>query len=384
MAEQLASSVDTCRVVELRPLRPGHARPQSLAVQVDDLRARLGEAEDLLRAIRSGEVDAIVVGDGAHQHVVSLGDAESPYRALVEAMAEGAAILDLDGTILYANQSLARMLRTPLERVIGAGLRSLVEHTDLDEVTALLSAAADQADSREARLLLPAGATLDVRLTLTPISVGGATRLGAAMVDMTEPKRLADQLRSLSLTDDLTGLCNLRGFRTLADQELRAARRNRTWVAILFADLDGLKGINDLLGHDRGSQALVDVADLLRRTFRDADVIARLGGDEFAVFAAIDGEAGAAHMAQRFERQIAMHNRTARRPYRISLSLGVVAKAADAMVALDDLVAAADAAMYAQKRTRAHHRDDREAGAVEAPAWPEPTAWSERRPARGG
>jgi diguanylate cyclase (GGDEF)-like protein/PAS domain S-box-containing protein len=381
MGESLASSIDAGRVVELRPLRSGIARSPSLAVQVADLRARLDEAEDILRAIRSGEVDALFVDDGAAPRILALGNAESPYRVLVEAMAEGAAILDVDGTILYANRSLASMLRTGLEQVIGGRLQTLVDEDDLAEVTTLLAAAGRVADSREARLLLPGGATLDVRITLSPMVVDGQPRLGAAVVDMTEPKRLADQLRSLSLTDDLTGLCNLRGFRTLAEQELRLARRARSWVAVLFGDLDDLKGINDQLGHDRGSQALVDVADVLRRTFRDADVIARLGGDEFAVFASVDEASGARGMVRRLEAQIAQHNRTARRPYRLSLSIGVVARAADPSVALDDMVNDADAAMYAEKRTRPSHRSA-DAAASPEPAWPTPTAWSARQPRR--
>jgi GGDEF domain-containing protein len=96
---------------------------------------------------------------------------------------------------------------------------------------------------------------------------------------------LERELRSLALTDDLTGLYNRRGFLASATQQLKLARRNTKESLLLFCDLDNLKQINDSYGHVEGDGALVRTADTLEQTFRHSDVLARLGGDEFAVLA---------------------------------------------------------------------------------------------------
>src|SRR5437588_1422229 len=105
--------------------------------------------------------------------------------------------------------------------------------------------------------------------------------------DITERKRAEAALQSLSLVDELTGLYNRRGFLAVTEQHLAAIRRNKKMPVILYADLDGLKVINDSLGHHEGDRALVKAAEIFRETFRSSDIIARIGGDEFVVLAAI-------------------------------------------------------------------------------------------------
>ena len=111
-----------------------------------------------------------------------------------------------------------------------------------------------------------------------PVEIQGIAR------DVTERKEQEQALRSLTIIDDLTKLYNRRGFLTLAERHLKLAVRKKTGVFLLFADLDGLKIINDTFGHLEGDRALIDAADILRASFRSADIIARLGGDEFTVF----------------------------------------------------------------------------------------------------
>ena len=104
------------------------------------------------------------------------------------------------------------------------------------------------------------------------------------MLDISDRTQLERALRDLSLTDDLTGLYNRRGFSTMAERHLALAVRRRQPLLLIFADVDGLKRINDTHGHAAGDQALRDTASVLRSTYRSADIIARLGGDEFTVF----------------------------------------------------------------------------------------------------
>jgi diguanylate cyclase (GGDEF)-like protein len=98
-----------------------------------------------------------------------------------------------------------------------------------------------------------------------------------------ERHQLLAEIRQLSLKDELTGLYNRRGFLTLAEHQLKLALRARQQLALFYADLDGLKQINDAYGHHDGDRAIRDAAEILRRTFRATDIQARIGGDEFAL-----------------------------------------------------------------------------------------------------
>src|SRR5215510_9093069 len=105
-----------------------------------------------------------------------------------------------------------------------------------------------------------------------------------------ELEQAQDSLRNLSLTDDLTGLYNRRGFFTLAEQHLKSARRARRQASLIYIDMDGLKTLNDTHGHEEGSNALREIANILRNTFRSSDIIARIGGNEFVIFETYNGE----------------------------------------------------------------------------------------------
>jgi len=159
-----------------------------------------------------------------------------------------------------------------------------------------------------------------------------------------------EELEALSLNDELTGLYNRRGFSTVAEQQLKLNQRRKERSALLFCDLDGLKHINDTLGHKQGDRAIAEAADALKRTFRDSDVIARLGGDEFVVLLADAAEPEIEQAIARLEHHVAQLN-ASERAYRLSLSVGV-ATSANGAQGLDDLVAQADELMYEQKKRK--------------------------------
>ena len=192
------------------------------------------------------------------------------------------------------------------------------------------------------------------------LAVAAAVALALAAhrlrVRMVQRALREEMLRDLSLQDDLTGLYNRRGLLTLAEQRVREAERLRQGFDVVFADLDGLKKINDTLGHPEGDRAIRDAARLLRASFRDSDVVARLGGDEFAVLMHGDpahgGEDGAAVEAAtaRLLEAVAQHNATADRPFELSLSLGFSRFDPAAPRSIESLLEYADQQMYVQKR----------------------------------
>jgi diguanylate cyclase (GGDEF)-like protein/PAS domain S-box-containing protein len=170
--------------------------------------------------------------------------------------------------------------------------------------------------------------------------------------DITERKRAEAALQSLSLVDELTGLYNRRGFLAVTEQHLASIRRNQRIPVILYADLDGLKEINDSLGHTEGDRALVNTAEIFKETFRSSDIIARLGGDEFVVLAAIDADDTADSVIARLQEKFDASNSLRNREYNLSVSVGVAHFVDEQTDSIEELVAEADRAMYEQKRTR--------------------------------
>ena len=167
-----------------------------------------------------------------------------------------------------------------------------------------------------------------------------------------ERHQLLTALRSLSLIDDLTGLYNRRGFADLGEQHLKLARRTARGVTMVFLDLDRFKTINDSLGHHVGDRALIRVADILRATFRQSDLIARLGGDEFAVLALEASGESANLLVERLRDRFRDFNQASREPYQLSVSIGMALHDGDLRVRLEDLLAEADNAMYEEKRRK--------------------------------
>ena len=170
--------------------------------------------------------------------------------------------------------------------------------------------------------------------------------------DITERKRAEAALQSLSLVDELTGLYNRRGFLAVTEQHLAAIRRNEKVPVILYADLDGLKEINDSLGHHEGDRALVKAAEIFKDTFRSSDILARMGGDEFVVLAAIGSEESTESLATRLQEKFSASNASRNRPYDLSISVGLARFDPEAGHSIEDLMARADRAMYEDKRCK--------------------------------
>lgn len=174
-----------------------------------------------------------------------------------------------------------------------------------------------------------------------------ASKLVAGII---ERKRLEDQLHNMSITDELTGLLNRRGFTILAQQQLDLAERHGSKMTLQFFDLDDLKKINDNLGHHVGDQAIIDTANILKETFRTSDVIARMGGDEFVTFGRSDSEIGSDTIyAKRAQENLTIFNAKTKRPYKLSFSVGEAYYTPHSQKSLDDILSQADKVMYEEK-----------------------------------
>ncbi len=158
--------------------------------------------------------------------------------------------------------------------------------------------------------------------------------------------RLRKSLMRISITDDLTGLHNRRGFITLAEQQINSARRTGTNLLVLFIDVDGIKEINDRFGHQVGDRTLVATAEILRNTFRASDIIARIGGDEFAVMAVSSKEHNLKTIRLRLDQKRKQFLNNINEDYELLFSVGISEWQPECSKDLSILMNEADAAMY--------------------------------------
>jgi diguanylate cyclase (GGDEF)-like protein len=164
--------------------------------------------------------------------------------------------------------------------------------------------------------------------------------------------KLEEELRTLSLTDSLTGLYNYRGFLALGQQQMKTAKRNKQDVLLIFADLDNLKWINDTLGHKDGDLGLIEVAKIIKSSFRESDIVARIGGDEFVVLAIQAEKEFTNKLIAKLQNKFNEYNAGSSRNYHLSLSIGMAYCDANNPCSIDELLSKADKLMYEQKKMK--------------------------------
>jgi two-component system cell cycle response regulator len=171
-------------------------------------------------------------------------------------------------------------------------------------------------------------------------------------------EKAKEEAHRLTLIDDLTGLYNRRGFFTLSEQQWKLADRKNKKLVLLYCDLDNLKLINDNYGHRMGDQALVTVAQLLKSTFRESDIIARMGGDEFAILA-IEAETNGERMISRLKEKLTETIMSQDIHLPLSISSGYAHYDPEHSKSIEDVLGEADAQMYEQKESRKNNSTEK-------------------------
>ena len=173
------------------------------------------------------------------------------------------------------------------------------------------------------------------------------------LANIIDRQRAEAALHTMSVEDELTGLYNRRGFRALAEQQIKIARRTQGRMCLVFADMDGLKRTNDTFGHMEGDRALIETADVFREAFREADILARVGGDEFVVLSVATAQDSSECLLDRLSEKLADHNARPGRQYPLAVSVGLAEYDPENPCSLDELLSRADEAMYADKARKA-------------------------------
>jgi diguanylate cyclase (GGDEF)-like protein/PAS domain S-box-containing protein len=396
VADQITLSQQACHILGLAPCRPITCQDYLTLVHPDD-RAALKQAwqlalnrqdfdhehrlivRDNVRWIRQiAELDFddsnhAVSAVGTTQDVtefksiqLALKASEERYRTLIEWSPE-AILVHRAGKILYANPAAIRLFGAPYEQILLDTPTSALIHPDsLAVQSARMKSICNHEAIQpmvEAKFLRLDGSVIDVEVQGTAIDYDNELAIHVVIHDITQRKKMENQVRRLAFYDALTQLPNRRLLTERLSHALAACRRSGNFGAVMFLDLDNFKPLNDQFGHSMGDLLLIEVAHRLKACVREMDTVARFGGDEFVVV--VEELAADRHEAERLAHQLAEKIRralsepyTLKKPnaagmtqsvtHRCTSSIGValIARNEDSP---DDLVKWADAAMYQAK-----------------------------------
>jgi two-component system NarL family sensor kinase len=168
--------------------------------ELAELRVRLADTEEMLRAIRTGEVDTVLVAGNDGNQVFTLQGAEHAYRVLIESMNEGALTLTTDETILYANQCFAKMVKCPLEQVMGSSFCRFLSAEDRATLRPLVKRADKFGSKIQVLLMASDGSQMPVQISIRLLAQNGFKHapVGLVVTDMTEARRNEEMLRALT------------------------------------------------------------------------------------------------------------------------------------------------------------------------------------------
>lgn len=277
--------------------------------------------------------------------------------AMLESLRAAVLVEDDTRTVHYANSTFCDMMGIPASPSELAGMDcsgAAQQHKGMfrdpegfvERIDVLLAA---RETVREELLELADGRAWE--RDYVPIFVGDAYRGHLWLYrDVTDRERKRRDLEAKAATDELTGLGNRRGFLSRSDSALARSVGKR--ATLFFIDLDGLKRINDGYGHETGDMAIVAAGNALRRSFVDDEIVARLGGDEFVVLTLGMPEDRARDAVERFQFQLKRCSRDLPDDVKLGASVGFATCAVDHATAVEDLLTAADARMYAVKQAR--------------------------------
>jgi diguanylate cyclase (GGDEF)-like protein/PAS domain S-box-containing protein len=310
------------------------AQAEQARRHVEELNCHIAEQERISKALR---------------------ETEEHFRNAFDHAAIGMALVSPQGAWLRVNRSLCELVGCSETALLASNFQAITHPDDVGNDLANLYRLLQgemPTSHVEKRYMHKLGQIVWVlnSVSLVRDSDNNPAHFIFQIQDITERKRAEAALQSLSLVDELTGLYNRRGFLAITEQHLAAIRRNNKTPVVLYADLDGLKEINDSLGHHEGDRALVKAAEVFKETFRSSDIIARIGGDEFVVLAAIAADERPDSLTARLRENFKLSNSQRNSPYSLSASVGLACLRDDDGQSIEDLMALADRAMYEDKR----------------------------------
>ena len=311
----------------------------------------------------------------------ALRDSEERYRRIVQTAQEGIWIIDAENRTTFANRRLAEILGCPVDRLLETSLFDFMDEEWRQIALAGLTRRRQGiAEKHDFKFRRPDGGEIWALLSTNPIFDAAGRYAGALamVVDITERKRMGQELQRLATLDPLTGWFNRRHFFAIATQELERSQRYHRPLVLLMLDLDHFKPINDTYGHTVGDQVLQAVVKTLRAGLRQVDLSGRYGGEEFVVLLPETEPSTARVVADRLCAAVAAAPvATDRGPVAVTISIGVASLVTDERLTLEQLLDRADQALFAAKqagrnqvRTWIRHGPDDASGRAAEPRHP--------------
>ncbi|MBI4825628.1 MAG: sensor domain-containing diguanylate cyclase [Nitrospirae bacterium] len=278
---------------------------------------------------------------------------EERYRSLVESTEDSIYLVDRDYRYLFINKKHLSRLGLLKNNFHGRTFDEFHSEEDTRDFTEKV----DKVFKTGRSIQYEHKSRMDDKyflLTLSPVRGKHKNIISVTVVskDITRLKDLEENLRTLSLTDDLTDLYNRRGFFALAEHQLKVADRQKKGLFLLYADFDNLKKINDKFGHNEGSRALVETAKILKKHFRKSDIMARMGGDEFAIIPVVSTGERPDKIADRLKKYLELYYSKKNFGYKLSISIGIAYYDPDKPCSIHELLSRADKLMYEQKKLK--------------------------------
>ncbi|GAB4502671.1 MAG: hypothetical protein Fur0035_22260 [Anaerolineales bacterium] len=265
-------------------------------------------------------------------------------------------ITDTRGIIEYVNPSFKKITGYSAEECLGKNPRLVKSgETSAEKYVELWQALKDgQVWRGEFHNRKKNGELYWVLAVVSPIrdEAGEITHYVAVQQDITARKQAEEELRLWAITDSLTGLYNRRQLFLLAEQAQREQRRAHQPLAALMMDVDHFKKVNDVYGHSIGDMILQNVADLLQKQLRQADILGRYGGEEFAIILPNTRAEMALQIAERIREHISrMSVPSTQGPVSVTISIGITIKDGEQAISVEKLFDLADQALYQAKQS---------------------------------
>ena len=218
----------------------------------------------------------------------ALRQSEEKYRTILESIQEGYFEVDLNGNFTFCNDSMSRLTGHSKEKLLGMNHKQFTNEETAKEVFQAFNEVYDTGEPSKGfdwQIIRKDGGEgyIEASLTLKKDSSDKPTGFKGMIRDITERKRIEQQINYMATHDTLTGLPNRLMFNQLLNHAIRSAQRHGKQLAVLFIDLDRFKTINDSLGHEAGDRLLKEIARRFKKSLRAVDVVGRLGGDEFII-----------------------------------------------------------------------------------------------------
>lgn len=343
------------RVRSLTPDEPTVDRPRR--VMQADGSYRWFSVKASLVLDEQGKPDGRVLGlrdiDEEIRARAALEASERVFRTAMESAPGGMAVMSLDQEFLRVNKALSTMLGRHATWLTGRRIDDVLHPDDVPEDREMcrqVKAGMLHSTVKECRLLRADGTVVWVEhaVGLVRDETGRPVSYVSQFVDISEARESRRELEFLARHDPLTRLSNRRSLVDQMGRALTQTPRTGTRVAVLFLDVDGLKRINDALGHAAGDELIIHIAQRLRKTVRNDDIVARLGGDEFVVVLVRVGDLGdAIEVGEKIMQSVAQPMDIGGSELRVTVSTGVTLAGADEPP--EAVIARADGLLYQAK-----------------------------------